>query len=278
MTTLPAHQIRALVRLLADGNARVARTVRAQILELGPRAVPYLDEVLGHQDGGLQEEARLLLARIRQEEAVHRFREFASGPVDLEEGVFLFAQTAYPDLKVEAYRQRLDLMARELGGRLDAITNPDEVLQAINHYLFVELGFRGDTADYSNPENSYVNRVLDRRLGIPISLSVVYLLVSRRLNLPIMGVGMPAHFLVAYRTGGQARLLDPFNAGRVLSREDCARFLAKAGYGWREDYLEVSTDRETLARMIRNLIASHTQLGDTAQVERLTVYLQVLTV
>ncbi|MBN4053223.1 transglutaminase family protein [bacterium AH-315-L15] len=150
------------------------------------------------------------------------------------------------------------------------------MIQIINKYLFQERGFRGNTDDYFNPDNSYLNRVLDRGLGIPISLSAVYLFVSRRLDLPIVGVGMPGHFLIAYPGEGRNLFLDPFNSGQIMTRKTCVQFLKEAGYGWREDFLDVCKDREILARMIRNMIASYTSLGENKQANQLSRYLQIL--
>ncbi|MFQ5597122.1 MAG: SirB1 family protein [Nitrospiria bacterium] len=273
---LPDHQIRALVQLLGDENIRVGKTIRARILALGTLAVPYLHEVLDHRKAVLREKAAEMLSSIRRETFAQRFEAFSKGDTDLEEGAFLLAQVAYPDLNVQDYRHRLDLMSLELKKCLRTSDDDDETIRIFNHYLFVKLGFRGNTADYGNPENSYINRVLDRKLGIPISLSALYLFLSRRLDLPVMGVGMPGHFLLAYGIGSCTQYLDPFNAGQCLSRDACVRFITRTGQAWREDYLAITGDREILARMIRNLIASYTHLGENTYAERLSKCLKEL--
>jgi len=274
---IPDRQVRALVQLLAEEDAAIAEAVRAKILALGSRAVPYLREALAQQDVAIRGEAHDMLACLAQAAAAQRFQVFSKGAVDLEVGAFLIAQVAYPDLNVAAYRQRLDLMAGSLKERLGARSAPDTVIQTMNHYLFVELGFQGDNDDYANPENSYLNRVLDRKLGIPISLSAVYLFLSRRLDLPVMGVGLPGHFLVTYTTGREARLIDPFNAGRVLTRDQCIDLVTRMGHPWREDYLGITPDRAILVRMIRNLITSYTNRGDKDRAADFSEYLKMLT-
>ncbi|MEO2054656.1 MAG: transglutaminase-like domain-containing protein [Nitrospira sp.] len=267
---LPDHQVRALVQLLADENTHVAETVRAQLLALGTRAIPYLHGIPEHRNPVLREEADKMITCIRLEEAAQQFEVFLEGDIHLEEGAFLLARMAYPDLDVQAYRQDLDGMAKTLSERLPAGGDGDATLRIVNHYLFVDLAFRGNTEDYTNPENSYIHRVLARKLGIPISLSAVCLFIGRRLGLPFFGVGLPGHFIVSYRGDLNPLFIDPFNAGQILTREQCMQFITRTGQHWHEDYLSVTADREILARMIRNLVASYTRLGETTLAERLS--------
>ncbi len=273
---LPDHQIRALIQLLSDENLEVAERVREEILALGPRAEKFLHEVLDQRNPRVREATDELLSYLREEEIWNRLKTYSLGNVDLEKGAFLLAQTASPDLDVSSDQARFDRMAQALKLKLGLNDSPDKVIEKMNHLLFIEHGFRGDTADYSNPENSYLNRVLDRGLGIPISLSAIYLFICRRLGLPFDGIGMPNHFIIRYQKGKDTRFLDPFHAGCVLTREACVQFLEAAGFGWREDYLAITPDREILARMIRNLITSYSNLGNHAKVERLSSILKCL--
>src|SRR5207302_10034689 len=125
--------------------------------------------------------------------------------LDLETGAFLIARFAYPDLDVAPYVELLDAMALEVRDRLGRKASSEEIVKTISRYLFVEQGFAGNTSQYYDVDNSYLNKVLERKTGIPISLSVAYLLVGKRHEQPVLGVGTPAHFLgtsdpVRYRT------------------------------------------------------------------------------
>lgn len=273
---LPDHQVRALIRLLGDESEYVAETVRAEILALGERAVPYLQEVMKSGPAQTQEAIHTLLDDIGNDEALRHFEAFSSGPTDLEEGAFLLARVLYPQLDTAAYQHQLDQMADTLRPRLNNHTDPEAVMAIMHPYLFEELGFKGNTTDYGNPENSYINRVLDLRLGIPISLSALYLFLARRLNLPVMGVGLPGHFLLSYRTEARTFLIDPFNKGNLLTREMCIEFVTRNGRVWQEDFLSATADRDILARMIRNLIGSYTGLGETLLAERMAEHLKHL--
>lgn len=145
--------------------------------------------------------------------------------IDLAETALLIAQQEYPALEVAAYLRRLDAMAEAVRLRLDASADLRRRLAALNDHLFVREGFCGNAEDYYDPRNSFLNEVLDRRTGIPISLSVVYLEVGRRLGLPLQGAGMPGHFLVVCSGPDEHLVVDPFGGGAILSPADCQRIL-----------------------------------------------------
>jgi regulator of sirC expression with transglutaminase-like and TPR domain len=192
-----------------------------------------------------------------------------SEPVDLERGAFLLALYRFPTLDVGSYRERLDALAAAARPAVEAADGGERAL-ALAQVLGEEHGFDGNRDSYYDPNNSYLNRVLDRRTGIPISLSVVYLLVADRLGLPMCGVNMPAHFLVRYADGGgQDLLLDPFNGGQVVSRETCVRILLRTGLRPAPAYFDCAPARAVLLRMVRNLRRIAEEAGQTDTAEEL---------
>lgn len=166
----------------------------------------------------------------------------------------LFArEIAYPALNVGQYLAQLDALAADAR---PALQDADSPASALARYLFLERGFRGNAAAYDDPRNSYLNEVLERRLGIPISLSVVYVAVAHRLNLEAYGVGLPGHFVVGVREGVDEVLLDPFHMGRRLSLDDCRRLVQETtGYEGELDpqWLQPAPPRDIVARMLNNL-------------------------
>jgi regulator of sirC expression with transglutaminase-like and TPR domain len=195
-----------------------------------------------------------------------RFAAIAAGPdaqIDLGEAALWIAAEAYPDLDVSAYLLRLDALAAEARPCVERATSERARVDALNDYLFEEQGFEGNREHYEDPRNSYLNQVLDRRTGIPISLSLLWIEVGRRLDLPVHGVGFPGHFLAKYQ-GADQIVVDPF-FGRVLSSEDCVERLRQAS-GERVPFdpklLEATGSREILARMLRNLKQHYARLGD----------------
>ena len=178
----------------------------------------------------------------------------------LDEATLLIAAHARPGLDVEGYRRRLD----ELAGQCD-----EPVLAEVTHQVFGVEGFRGNDEDYYDPRNSYLDEVLDRRLGIPITLSVVLLEVGRRVGLPLAGVSMPGHFLVRL-LGEPPVFLDPFGGGQLLSEAQCEqRFHAMQGPAATFDatFLDPVPPVEIVARMLNNLRSVHLQRQDTAALD-----------
>lgn len=174
-------------------------------------------------------------------------------------------EIAYPKLKPSLPLSQLDDLteaaARAVGSQPAA---PRRAL-ALAEFLFEKLGFRGNRAEYTDPRNSYLNEVLTRRLGIPISLSVVYLHVGQALGLPVQGIGLPGHFIVAIQSPGQPTYLDPFNGGLMLTRDDCLRLVSQAtGYqgSFNPRWLAPTPPRDIVARMLNNLRSFYTQMED----------------
>ena len=199
-----------------------------------------------------------------------RWQRIAAAPddeIDLAEAALLIAAGEYRDLDIGAYLKRLDEMAATLKRRLRADIGTMDSIIALNHYLFGELGFAGNTDEYYDPRNSFLNDVLDRKLGIPITLSVVYIEVGRRIGLPLHGMSFPAHFLVKCVLRDGAILLDPYAKGASLGLDDLRQRLEALRNGIELDpatvrsMLAVASKREILVRMLRNLKGIYLRQG-----------------
>jgi regulator of sirC expression with transglutaminase-like and TPR domain len=200
------------------------------------------------------------------------------GAVDLSEAALLIAKEEYPDLAVDQYLARLDQMAAAMPDRAGSTRDPHRLIAALNDYLFRVQGFHGDRENYSDPRNSFLNDVLDRRTGIPITLSVVYMEVARRIGLRLHGVGMPGRFLVKYAGADEEILIDAFEGGALLSPGDCQRLLDRLYEGKRAfepHFLATVGTRQILFRMLSNLKVIYFNGHDYARalsvVERLLI-------
>ena len=272
------NQIKALIRLLSDEDERIASTICGKLVEIGDSAIPLLLEAEIEQPEMARRIERVL-DEIRGGRLEHEFRELVDTSderVDLERGAFLIARYGHSNLDVDTYAAQLDGLAHEVRDRIGLRVSGEEAVKTLNRYLFSEQGFRGNTKNYYEADNSYLNRVLDRRTGIPISLSTLYLLIGWRLGLPIHGVGMPGHFLVKYDSDRYKIFVDCFNGGALLTERECARFLMQAGYGFEERYLQKSTVRAILVRTMKNLIAIYSKTEDPIKAARLTRFIEVL--
>jgi regulator of sirC expression with transglutaminase-like and TPR domain len=205
--------------------------------------------------------------------ALSAFAELVSredARIDVAQGCLMIAQDAYPALEVEPYLGEIERMALALRGRIGqaqgAADSPEERIAALNQFLFEDLGYRGNTDEYYDPRNSYLNEVMDRRTGIPITLAVLYMALGRRVGLPLEGVSFPGHFLVRLRLRAGTLVLDPFDGGAPLSERDLRERLARViprgladGIPVTElpldQFLEPATHRQILGRVLRNLKA-----------------------
>jgi len=176
--------------------------------------------------------------------------------IDLGRAALLLARVEYPDLELEIQVSRLDQLGAEAGSVVKSELGPAGLLAALRRFLAEVCGFRGNELDYYDPKNSFMNDVLDRRIGIPITLSIVYMEIGRRIGIPLQGVGLPGHFLVKYADGKDMLFLDPFHGGREVTAADCRQMVEQMYQGqveFQQDFLEAVNKKYILLRMLNNL-------------------------
>jgi len=205
---------------------------------------------------------------MTKEEARRQFTEIAARDeteIALDRAALLIAAEEYPQLEIERYLAQLDLFADRARPRQAPGAGPLARILSLNDYLFNELGFSGNAENYFDARNSFLNDVIDRRTGIPITLSVIYLEVARRLSLPLAGVGMPGHFSGKYRDDEQEMFIDPFHGGRMLSEADCQEMIEKMYDGalaFHPSLLAAVTKKQILTRMLQNLKVIYARASD----------------
>jgi regulator of sirC expression with transglutaminase-like and TPR domain len=283
-TSTPAKELsesqwKALVNLLGDDDPSIYQTVREKILSFGERASDRLRSYRLSSDPVLRRRAREIVQHFDRQEADTWFLAFClkhGEEFDLEEGVWLLALTQYSDINVEAYRALLDHFAAEIRERIDFSETNKEILTTINNYVFDELGFSGDQESYYDPQNSYLNRVVDRRRGNPINLSLLYLLLARRLELPVAGIGLPGHFICRYQSTSEEIYIDPFHHGKFLTKADCIQYLVSGSHGLQDEFLAPVSTRRILMRICSNLHQIYSQMELMEETTRLQRYLVAL--
>jgi regulator of sirC expression with transglutaminase-like and TPR domain len=180
----------------------------------------------------------------------------------LDRASLVMALEEYPNLDIQAYLRRLDTFAARAQVLIGEDRAAINVIEAINQVLFVQEGLRGNDEDYYDPRNSYLNEVLDRKLGIPISLSVIYMEVAKRIDFPVRGIGFPGHFLTKHVANDRDIIIDAFNLGRILTQNDCQELLDKIYNGtvsMNTSLLQPMEKRTILTRMLYNLKGVYTQ-------------------
>ena len=262
-------ELRALVALLADEDYRMAQLVIQALLEAGTAALPFIEAAREHPDSRVRGRARALLEEFRLRDLQRRFTAFGShteGAQDLLEGALLVSEYANPEQDPAEIRRQIDDMAEAARERVDGLT-PLEALRAFNRYFFVAKGFRaGDKADL---DNHFIGRLLDRRTGIPISLSVLYVLTGTRAGLPVSGVSFPQQFICRWDGAAQPLFIDPYGGGQILDEGDCIRYLATQGGGYHPDLLRPASVRRTVARMLDSLVILYGQRDERRRADLL---------
>jgi regulator of sirC expression with transglutaminase-like and TPR domain len=210
-----------------------------------------------------------------------RFRQLASRPdttLGLTEASLIIALEEYPGLEIDRYLDRIEVWSEAIRSRLEGSRDIERVVEEINRFLFEQEGFHGETVDYYDPRNTFLNEVLDRHAGLPLALSILYIEVTRRLGIESSGVSLPGRFLVKVSGIWGDILIDPFDDGRVLTTIECQAIMNEVfggGVQLREHHLRSCTNREVLARVLAHLkavyLAQHDLERALASVDRLLI-------
>lgn len=276
---LPESQKAALINLLGDEDAAVYDVVREKILSCGAGARDWLRPQALSSNPIVRRRAQEIIRHFDRHTADDRFLTFClkhGNDFDLEAAAWLLAQTQYPEINVEAYAALLDNFAAELEQRIAPVSRATPLLTRINEYVFGELGFTGNEDNYYDPDNSYLNRVLDRRTGNPINLTLIYMLLARRLRLPVSGINLPGHFLCRYQSASDEFYINAFDRGKLMTKGDCIHYLVRGNHDLREEYLTPISPRRMLARICGNLHQIYARLGHKETVTRFQRYLVAL--
>jgi hypothetical protein len=244
----------ALLRLLGDDDPATRNLVKAQLALAGHRTLRELRTLLQGAPPLAARHLRDVIADIEEREADAIFSEFCAtfpehGP--LEEAVWRLATTFSPGETFFSQRQMIDRWGAEVARRLTKASTALDRVETLAEYLHDEVQLRGNEADYYNIENSLLPDVIETGLGIPLSLSVVYMMVGRRAGMSVEGVGLPGHFLVRH----EDIFFDPFHGGRRIGLEECRELMRRQHLELRPEHLAAATPRQILLRMLANIFA-----------------------
>lgn len=235
-----------------------------------------VDAFLEHQAKTLESRAaqlRRLATDVHTRRTLTELQtEIQREPVNLHRAALLISKLDNPELDIDAYVGQLERHATRIRASLKENPSEKERFAALNRYLFEEQGFHGSRTDYGNRSNSYINEVLDDREGLPITLSVLYIEIAKLLDLNIVGVGMPSHFLTRHEPKtGTAQLVDVFDRGKILTSAEAQTMCEDlSGLPWKDSYLQTITSRAILERMLRNLVNIARESRDAERMLRYT--------
>ena len=253
----------AILSLLDDPSPTVRRALLAHFNQLGAAAAPFLQEVAQGSNRVLARCAARFLDEVKFADPVAEFRGFIrSLNYELESGSLLLARTVSPQLDAGLCCTQLDEIAARCRELIVEPSSVREKCRVLNRVLFHEWGFHGNVEHYTDPRNSFLDQVLERRTGIPLSLSIVYLLVAERLSLELEPVGLPGHFVVGCFAEGEPFFIDPFDRGVFHDVDEILALLRANHITPKPSDLAPTPVREVLCRSCRNLVNHFTTAGE----------------
>lgn len=258
MYSIPQSEVKAIANLLKSSDINTLKLVEEQLKTFNIKTLKEINDKLPLDDIEARRLFSSIVLKIKREGLKEDFKSWSkNNSNDLESGAFLIASFSNPFLSSEQYSETLNSWRNTLSVNLKKIklqNDPTSIINEINHFMFMELGFKGNKEIYYDAENSFIDKVIDKRLGNPILLSIIYLLLTTKLGLPFSGVNMPAHFLVQYLDAFEPIFIDPFNQGEIITKADCKEKIKTLKLVWQEDYLLSPTIKQIILRIMQNLI------------------------
>ena len=257
------NELKALISLLDDPDAAIYQELEDKLIASGPPVVPFLEEQWESSfDTLLQSRVEQIVHKIQFNEVKNDLQLWIiSNQEDLLEGLLIINRYQYSQLNEPAIHQQLAELKREAWYHMMYEMSPLEKVKLLNNVLFREFGLAGNTSDYNAPQNSFINKVLESKKGNPISLACIYSLVAQRLDIPIYGVNLPKHFVVAYMNEEKPEevlfYINVFNRGQVMQESDIRSFLQQLNLPFSDQYTKPCTNLDIIRRVLRNLLAAY---------------------
>lgn len=283
--------ITALIHLLDDPDESVYSHVKVQLMAFGADVIPDLEDAWESNLFGMvfQERIEELIHEIQFDALKASLGQWASDEGNsLLDGVIIINRYQYPDFDEEKLLKALEQIQQDIWIELNTNLTAFEQVKVINHILFELYGFSGNTSDYHSPKNSFLSIVLETKKGNPLSLSLIYSIIAQNLDLPIYGVNLPHHFILAYldrfslyKTNDIYKTdvlfyVNPFSKGTVFSRMEIEHFLEQLKLEPRESFYQPATNAAIIRRALSNLEHSYTKLGNEKRVNEIKELIAVL--
>lgn len=279
-------EIKALIGLLDDTDEEIFFHVEEKLISLGTEVIPLLEDAWsGAFDPILQTRIANIVHRIQFETLLEDLKLWLySGEQDLLEGCLLIARYQYPDLEKEKIVQQIAQLRKEVWIELNENLTALEQINVVNHVLFSRFGFSGNTTHYHSPKNSFLNCVLESNKGNPLSLGILYVLVASHAGLPVYGVNLPEHFVLAYiepvpenNSGRILFYINAFSKGTVFGRSEIDQFIERLKMEPQESFYQPCSNRDMILRMLRNLSNAYQKQADTEKLDEINRMIALFT-
>jgi len=275
------RELRALISLLDDPDEEIFKQLEQQLITCGPEVIPLLEENWESTFDPLsQSRIENIIHKIQFDQIVNDLQLWdLKNSEDLLEGLLIVNRYQYPNLEESLVSLTIAELKRSIWLQLMYDMNPIEKVKLLNNVIFREFGLAGNTANYHDPQNSFIHKVLETKRGNPISLTCIYCLIAQQLDIPIYGVNLPKHFVAAYMEDPDSTPLfyiNTFNRGQIMSQNDIYSFLRQLNLPASDEYTMPCTNKAIIKRVLRNLITAYEQAGNPQKREEITILLQIL--
>lgn len=272
-------EIKALISLLDDEDREVVDHVEERIRQMGGRLIPFLEtEWEGSFSPNLQKRIEELIHDLQYQSVLERIRDWRNGGgMDLLEGLWIIATYQYPDLSLEKLREDLEQLYYKVWLDVGADMHPVDQVKALNNAFFNTLGFAPNSKHFHSPANSMLNQVLESRRGNPISLCIIYMLIARKIGMPIYGVNLPNLFVLTYKQPNGAQFyINVFTRGLVFSKNDIDHYIGQLNLKQNDIFYQPCSNIDIIRRSLRNLMLAFEKKGDTDRVKEVEAILDAV--
>lgn len=272
-------EFKALVTLIGDDDPEVRDHVRQQVIDMGDEAIPFLEQALDDAafDEPLQDELVGIIHQLQFELVKQRLTNWMLlGGDNLLEGMWIIATYQYPDLELNTITQVIDDLYYKAWIRMRDEMHPYDYVRILNEVVLEEFRLKGNVKNFHSPANSMINVVLERRMGNPISICVIYMAVAARLGLPIYGVNLPNIFITTWRDARMQFYVNAYNRGLILSRKDLESYITALKLDQLDVFFEPCTNLDIIKRVLRNLNAAFEQLGEADKCAEIATLMRVV--
>ena len=268
-------ELKALVSLLDDDDKQISSHIEEKILSLGKEAIPFLEqEWESNLNPVVQSRIEELIHVLQYELLKERLRTwYLSEEKDLLTGMWILATYQYPEIELEKLRQDLEQIYYETWLEFRPDLYPYDQVKVINSVLFNKLKFGANTKNFHSPGNSMINIVLETHKGNPITLCVIYMLVAKKLKLPVSGVNLPNLFILTYKDDNHQFYINAFNRGLIFSKQDIENYINELHLVPQTSFYEPCSNLDIIRRALRNLVMSFEKIGEHATAEEVKLLL-----
>lgn len=279
-------EVNSLIRLLDDPDGEIFEHVHQKLLSFGGEAIEYLEMAWEEAFDPVQQERIAGLVHEIQFDTVKKDLQLwhQSGAFDLLQGILIVNRYQYPDLDEQKVINQIEAIKRDIWIQMMNEASPAEQVKLINHVFYSIYGFSGNTTNHQDPQNSYISQVLETKKGNQISLAIIYSIIAQKLDIPVYGVNLPQHFILAYLDetmqnefeGGILFYINAFNKGFIFGRRDVDMFLKQLNLKFEKQFYEPCSNTDIIKRVIRNLTTAYEHLGSSEKVSELTELLKIM--